>query len=73
MTLYRLLTRQCVHFIGSLTGVLRVDFDNIHNRLVVTKPVSFEEIQSEAATYIKSGILPLMDVGQFYEAHQPKP
>ncbi len=54
-------------------GVLQVDFDNIHNRLVVTKPVSFEEIQSEAGTYIKPGILPLMNVGQFYETHQPKP
>lgn len=53
-------------------GVLQVDFDESRLRLVVTKPVSFEEIQAEAAKYIKPGTPPLMDVSQYYETRKPK-
>ncbi len=53
-------------------GVLQIDFNEHQQRLVVTKPVSFEDIQAEAARYVKPGTKPLKDASGFYNAREPR-
>lgn len=45
---------------------LTLDFHPASQRIVLSKPMSFAEIQAKAQSYIKPGTIPLTDVDALY-------
>lgn len=53
-------------------GILEVDFHEVSKRMVVTRPVSFEELRKESARYLKPGTKPLVEVEGFFNTREPR-
>lgn len=51
---------------------LILDFSPAAQQVVLTKPVSFADIQARAKQYIKPGTTPLTDVDAFYNTREPR-
>ena len=51
---------------------LMLDFSPASQQVVLSKPVSFEDIQARAKQYIKPGTTPLADVDFFYNTREPR-
>jgi bifunctional DNA-binding transcriptional regulator/antitoxin component of YhaV-PrlF toxin-antitoxin module len=51
---------------------LMLDFSSASQQVVLSKPVSFEDIQAKAKSYIKPGTTPLADVDVLYNARKTR-
>lgn len=56
--------------VGSSGGVLDVRFDESRGELVITKPLSVDELSKKLSTYIKPGTKPLVDVDAYYQKNR---
>ena len=51
---------------------LVLDFSPASQQVVLSKPVSFEDIQAKAKTYINPGTKPLANVDALYNTREPR-
>jgi bifunctional DNA-binding transcriptional regulator/antitoxin component of YhaV-PrlF toxin-antitoxin module len=51
---------------------LVLDFSPAKKQAILSKPISFEDIQAKAKAYIKPGTVPLSDVNSLYETRKPR-
>lgn len=51
---------------------LMLDFSPASQQVVLSKPVSFADIQAKARQYMKPGTTPLMEADAFYNAREPR-
>lgn len=51
---------------------LVLEFSPTKQQAILSKPVSFDEIQAKAKKYIKPGTAPLRDVDAFYGSREPR-
>jgi bifunctional DNA-binding transcriptional regulator/antitoxin component of YhaV-PrlF toxin-antitoxin module len=51
---------------------LLLDFSPDEQQAILSKPVSFTDIQAKAKTYIKQGTKPLHDAKDHYETREPR-
>jgi bifunctional DNA-binding transcriptional regulator/antitoxin component of YhaV-PrlF toxin-antitoxin module len=51
---------------------LVLDFSPASRQVVLSKPVSFEDIQAKAKRYITPGTKPLTDVDAHYNTREPR-
>jgi AbrB family looped-hinge helix DNA binding protein len=48
-------------------GVLDIHFDDKKGELVVSKPLSIDELANKLSSYIKQGAKPLVDADAYYQ------
>lgn len=51
-------------------GTLDIRFDETKGELVVSKPLSVDELSEKLSNYIKLGTKPLTDVDTYYQANR---
>jgi len=51
---------------------LVLDFSPSKQQATLSKPISFDEIQARARTYIKPGTVPLRSADALYEMREPR-
>jgi len=51
---------------------LTLDLNAASQQVVLSKPISFADIQARAKTYVKPGTTPLTDADAFYNAREPR-
>jgi AbrB family looped-hinge helix DNA binding protein len=51
-------------------GTLDIRFDETKGELIITRPVSIDELSKTLSSYIKMGTKPLVDVDAFYQANR---
>lgn len=51
-------------------GVLRVTFNEQRSEVVITKPLSIEELSSRVSKNIKPGTKPISNADNYYQAHR---
>lgn len=51
---------------------LLLDFSPASKQVVLSRPVSFADIQTKAKSYIKQGTAPLTDVDAFYNMRETR-
>lgn len=51
---------------------LVLNFSSVHQQAILSKPVSFEDIQAKAQRYIKPNTEPLTDVDAFYNTREAR-
>lgn len=51
---------------------LVLDFNPTKQQAILSRPVSLEDIQAKAQTYIKPGTKPLLDVDALYNTREPR-
>lgn len=51
---------------------LVLDFNPTRQQAILSKPISFDDIQARAKTYIKPGTVPLGDVDALYDTREPR-
>jgi bifunctional DNA-binding transcriptional regulator/antitoxin component of YhaV-PrlF toxin-antitoxin module len=51
-------------------GVLDIRFDENRGELVISKPLSIDELSKKLTAYIKPGAKPLDDVDSYYQANR---
>ena len=56
--------------LDSKGGVLNIRFDEAKSELVVSKPLSIDELSEKLSSYIKSGTEPLTNVDAYYQANR---
>ena len=53
-------------------GVLKMNFDENKNELVISKAIGIDELSKKLSGYIKPGVKPLIDADAFYQANRTK-
>ncbi len=53
-------------------GVLQISFNEQKGELVISKPISIDELSKKLSGYIKPGIKPLVDADAFYQANRAR-
>lgn len=56
--------------LGAKGGSLDVRFDEVKGELVITKPLSIDELSKRLNNYIKPNTKPLTDVDTYYQKHR---
>jgi len=56
--------------IGKDGGTLEMDFNENKNELIVSKPVTIDEISARLTKLIKPGTKPLRNVDEYYQKHR---
>jgi AbrB family looped-hinge helix DNA binding protein len=51
-------------------GILDIRFDESRGELVISKPLSIDELSKKLTAYIKPGTKPLDDVDSYYQANR---
>ena len=51
-------------------GRLQVCFDEQKNEVVISKPISIEELSARATSYIRPGTKPIRNVSAYYHKHR---
>jgi bifunctional DNA-binding transcriptional regulator/antitoxin component of YhaV-PrlF toxin-antitoxin module len=51
---------------------LVLNFSPASQQVILSKPVTFADIQAKAKRYVKPGTQPLTDVDAFYNAREPR-
>lgn len=51
-------------------GVLQVSFNEVKGELVVSKPLTIDELSKKLTDYIKPNTKPLTDVDAYYQANR---
>jgi bifunctional DNA-binding transcriptional regulator/antitoxin component of YhaV-PrlF toxin-antitoxin module len=51
---------------------LTLDFDPTKQQAILSKPISFDDIQARAKKYIKPGTKPVSDASAFFETREPR-
>lgn len=51
-------------------GTLDIRFDDARGELVVTKPLSIDELSKKISSYIQPNIKPLTDVDTYYQNYR---
>jgi len=59
--------------IGEDGGTLDVRFDEAKSELVITKPLSIDELSQKLSSYIKPATKPLTDVDAYYQRNRKIP
>jgi bifunctional DNA-binding transcriptional regulator/antitoxin component of YhaV-PrlF toxin-antitoxin module len=53
--------------VGKTGGVLEMKFNEHKHELIISKPLSVNELSAKLTRYIKPGTQPLVDVDAFYQ------
>ena len=53
-------------------GVLQMSFNEDKEQLIISKPLSIDELSDKLSGYIKPGTAPLADVNAFYQANRKR-
>lgn len=56
--------------LGKEGGVLQVKFDTSKRQLIISKPMTLDDLSKLASSYIKPGTKPLTNVDEYYQAHR---
>ena len=51
-------------------GVLHIDFNEHKHEVVISKPMTIEELSKQASSYIKPGTKPVLNVDEYYQKHR---
>lgn len=51
-------------------GVLQITFNEERGELIISKPLTIEDLSNKLSTYIKPHTPPLMDVDTYYQANR---
>lgn len=51
-------------------GILDIRFDESRGELVISKPLSIDELSKKLTEYIKPGTVPLHDVDSYYQVNR---
>lgn len=56
--------------LGKNGGILKISFNENKNELVISKPLSIDDLSNKLSSYIKPDTRPLVDVDAFYQANR---
>lgn len=56
--------------LDSKGGTLHASFDETSGQVVLSKPLSIEELSTRLSSYIKPGTPPVTNVDEYYQAHR---
>jgi bifunctional DNA-binding transcriptional regulator/antitoxin component of YhaV-PrlF toxin-antitoxin module len=56
--------------IPSTGGVLHVAFNEQRREVIITKPITIDELSEKISRYIKPDIKPLTDADTYYQTHR---
>lgn len=51
-------------------GILDIRFDESRGELIISKPLSIDELSRKLTTYIKPGATPVYDVDAYYQTNR---
>jgi AbrB family looped-hinge helix DNA binding protein len=56
--------------LGKNGGVLKINFNESKAELVISKPLSIDDLSNKLSSYIKPNTQPLSDVDAYYQANR---
>jgi bifunctional DNA-binding transcriptional regulator/antitoxin component of YhaV-PrlF toxin-antitoxin module len=51
-------------------GILQISFNEAKHELVISKPLTIDELSERASRYIKPGTKPVYNVDEYYQRHR---
>lgn len=58
--------------VGKNGGTLHISYNEAANELIISKPLTIDELAARVSSYIKPGTPPLMDASGFYQTREPR-
>ena len=56
--------------LGKAGGILQMSFDERRGELIISKPVSVDDLSKKLSKHIRAGTEPLVNVDEYYQANR---